>query len=176
MALAVAERKEISMENKFNNKALIAAAITGVVFSAPVSAADAVKDGQAQDAKFSKYDANRDGMLSRQELRAIPHYEKSFAQADEDRNGSLSRDEFLKAEAIHDREQAAGFVDDSVITTKVKASMVKEFKNLKVSVETYRGNVLLSGFVDNEAQIQKAVQVASSIKGVRSVKNGLAVK
>jgi hyperosmotically inducible protein len=159
------------------NKTLIAAAITGVVLCAPSFAQDSAKDirGQ-QDAKFNKLDANHDGMLSRQELRTIAHYEKSFAQADEDKNGNLSRDEFLKAEAIHDREQAVGFVDDSVITTKVKASMVKEFKNLKVSVETYRGNVLLSGFVDNEAQIQKAVQVASSIKGVQSVKNGLAVK
>jgi hyperosmotically inducible protein len=160
------------------NKTLIAAAITGAVLSIPVAAAqDSVKDIQAQqDAKFNKLDANRDGTLSRQEVRTVAHYEKSFAQADEDKNGSLSRDEFLKAEAIYDREQAAGFVDDSVITTKVKASMVKEFKNLKVSVETYRGNVLLSGFVDNDAQIQKAVQVASSIKGVQSVKNGLAVK
>lgn len=161
---------------KTYNKTLIAVAITSVMLSTPAFAADSVKDVQTPDGKFGRYDANRDGMLSRQELRTVPHYEKSFAQADEDRNGSLSRDEFLKAEAIYDREQATGLVSDSVITTKVKASMVKEFKNLKVSVETYRGNVLLSGFVDNEAQIQKAVQVASSIQGVQSVKNGLAVK
>ena len=159
------------------NKKLITVAVAAAVLSAPAFAQDGAKDNQGQqDGKFNKYDTNRDGMLSPQELRTIPHYEKSFAQADEDKNGSLSRDEFLKAESIYDRQLASGVVSDSVITTKVKASMVKEFKNLKVSVETYRGNVLLSGFVDNEAQIQKAVQVASSINGVQSVKNGLAVK
>lgn len=163
------------------NKQLMTAAVAALMLSASAATAfaapDSDKDFRAQqDAKFRKLDTNGDGGLSREELRSMTHYGKSFAQADEDRNGRLSPDEFMKAEAIHDREQAAAFLDDSVITAKVKGSLLKEMKSLQVSVETYRGNVLLSGFVDSEAQMKKAVQVASSVQGVHSVKNGLAVK
>lgn len=163
------------------NKQLMTAAVAALVLSASATttfaAPDSEKDLRAQqDAKFRKFDANGDGGLSREELRSIPHYGKSFAQADEDKDGRLSQGEFMKAEAIHDREQAAAFLDDSVITAKVKGSLLKEMKSLQVSVETHRGNVLLSGFVDNESQIKKAIQVASSVQGVHSVKNGLAIK
>ena len=157
------------------NKKLIAVAVAGLL-STPVWAADTAASPGTQNAKFSRLDTNHDGKLSRAEVRSMANYDSAFAQADEDKNGMLSQDEFIKAEAIYDRERAEGFVEDSVITTRVKDSMVKEFRNLKVSVETYRGNVLLSGFVDNEAQVQKAVQIASAVKGVHSVKNGLAIK
>lgn len=158
-----------------NRKLIVAALLCLPAMS--WAASDAARDTQAtQDTKFRKLDANHDGRLSRAEVRGIANYDSAFTQADDDRNGVLSADEFIKAEAIHDRQQVGAYVDDSVITAMVKGSLIKELKNLKVSVETYRGNVLLSGFVDNEAQIQKAVQIASSVKGVQSVKNGLAVR
>ncbi|MGH8690535.1 MAG: BON domain-containing protein, partial [Burkholderiales bacterium] len=60
----------------------------------------------------------------------------------------------------------------------VKAALLREqqLKALDVSVETYRGEVLLSGFVKDEAQRKKALQVASAVSGVTGVKDGLAVR
>jgi hyperosmotically inducible protein len=155
--------------NNFKIRQAVAAALTILALSAPAAA-------DTTNISFVKLDANRDGALSRDEVRSLPNYGRAFDQADENRDNRLSPDEFIKAEAIHDRVQAAGFVDDSVITAKVKGSLLKEMKSLKISVETYRGQVLLSGFVDDEAQVRRAVQVASAIDGVKGVRNGLAVK
>lgn len=150
---------------------LVTMALVAGAFSASALAAS---DGG--NARFAKLDSNRDGSLSRDEVRHIAGYARAFAQADDNRDGRLNMDEFVKAEAIHDRSQAAGFVEDSVITAKVKGSLLKELKSLTISVETYQGRVLLSGFVDNEIQVKKALQVASSIEGVKKVRNGLALK
>jgi hyperosmotically inducible protein len=60
----------------------------------------------------------------------------------------------------------------------VKAALLREpqLKSLDVSVETYRGEVLLSGFVKDETQRSKAVKTASTIAGVTGVKDGLLVR
>lgn len=65
-----------------------------------------------------------------------------------------------------------------MITAKVKASLLKDrkVKGLQVNVETYRGTVLLSGFVNEEQQAQRAAEIASGIRGVTAVKNSLMVK
>jgi osmotically-inducible protein OsmY len=65
-----------------------------------------------------------------------------------------------------------------VITTKVKAAILKEptLKSYEVNVETYKGVVQLSGFVGTQAEVIKAAGLASSVKGVVSVKNDLRVK
>jgi osmotically-inducible protein OsmY len=70
------------------------------------------------------------------------------------------------------------YVDDSVITTKVKSLLaVDDFlKSFEISVETYKGIVQLSGFVDSQKAVDKAVEIASGVKGVKSVKNNLSVK
>lgn len=70
------------------------------------------------------------------------------------------------------------YVDDKVITTKVKAAVIKEpsLKSYEINVETYKGVVQLSGFVNSEEDIQKAVEVARSVKGVTSVKNDMRLK
>jgi hypothetical protein len=69
-------------------------------------------------------------------------------------------------------------IDDSVITAKAKAKILatKELKSLQISVETRDGEVLLSGFVDNEAAKIRAEQVVSQIAGVKSVRNGLEIR
>lgn len=165
------------MKNRFHVKQGIAVAVTGfaILSGAAIAAPDKpVTDGH--NVRFQKLDANRDGLLSRDEVRHIDNYARAFDQADGNRDGRLNKDEFIMAESIHDRAQATAYVDDSVITAKVKGSLLKEMKSLKVSVETHRGSVLLSGFVDDEAQVKKALQVASSVDGVQSVKNGLVVK
>lgn len=66
-------------------------------------------------------------------------------------------------------------IDDSAITTKVKAALLaeKDVNSFDIKVKTFEGTVQLSGFVDSQWQIDKAVQVAAGINGVRHVKNDL---
>lgn len=75
-------------------------------------------------------------------------------------------------------EGSGQYVDDSVITTKVKTALFADpdIKSLDIGVETFKGEVQLSGFVNNAEQARKAVEIAKSVKGVRSVKNSLIVK
>lgn len=76
------------------------------------------------------------------------------------------------------RESTGQYVDDSTITTKVKAAILDEptLKVFQINVETFKGEVQLSGFVDNAQSVKKAGEVARGVKGVRSVKNSLVVK
>jgi osmotically-inducible protein OsmY len=75
-------------------------------------------------------------------------------------------------------EGTGEYIDDSVITTKVKAAVLNEpsLKSLEINVETFKGTVQLSGFVSSESNITKAGEVARSVKGVSSVKNDLRLK
>ena len=70
------------------------------------------------------------------------------------------------------------YIDDTVITTKVKAAIIGEstLKSSEINVETFKGVVQLSGFVSSQADINLAVQVAKGIGGVKSVKNDMHVK
>jgi len=76
------------------------------------------------------------------------------------------------------QESTGEYVDDSVITTKVKTMLASDdfLKSFQVSVETYKGTVQLNGSVDSQKAIDKAGEIASSVKGVKSVKNNLNVK
>jgi len=76
------------------------------------------------------------------------------------------------------QETPAEYVDDTVITTKVKAAVFNEpsLKSAEINVETYKGVVQLTGFVRSRAAINKAVAVAKSVKGVKSVKNDMILK
>jgi hyperosmotically inducible protein len=87
-------------------------------------------------------------------------------------------DDPLKAQSMKDRAAIGAYVDDSIITAKVKAALLKaqELKSLSVSVETYKGQVLLSGFIDNESQRQSAMKAASGVEGVIAVKDGMVVR
>ena len=69
-------------------------------------------------------------------------------------------------------------LDDSVITTKVKTALLTQDggKGVDTSVETRKGEVLLSGFVDNQSQADKEVQLAKGVEGVQAVQNKLMVK
>lgn len=75
-------------------------------------------------------------------------------------------------------EGTGEYVDDSVITTKVKAEIFKEetLKSAEINVETFKGVVQLSGFVNSQADINKAVALARGVAGVTSVKNDMRVK
>lgn len=76
------------------------------------------------------------------------------------------------------REGTGEYVDDSVITTKVKTAILGEstLKVAEINVETYKGVVQLSGFVQSRAAAGKAVEVARGVGGVKSVKDDMLVK
>ncbi len=85
----------------------------------------------------------------------------------------------LMACASTSKQSSTGeYVDDSVITTKVKSLLAEDdfLKSFQISVETYKGIVQLSGFVNSRQAVDKANQIAYSVKGVKSVKNDLIVK
>lgn len=76
------------------------------------------------------------------------------------------------------RESTGEYIDNSAVTAKVKAALVQDpnVRARDVSVETFRGTVQLSGFVDTEAQKIQATEVARSVSGVAAVQNNLIVK
>jgi osmotically-inducible protein OsmY len=80
--------------------------------------------------------------------------------------------------ATPQRESTGQYIDDSAITAKVKAEIFHDpmLKVFQISVESYKGVVQLSGFVNSEQASAKATEVAESVEGVKSVKNSLVVK
>ncbi|MDV6314839.1 BON domain-containing protein [Idiomarina sp. HP20-50] len=75
-------------------------------------------------------------------------------------------------------EEAAEYVDDAVITTKVKAVIFEDdnLSSMNINVETSNGIVQLSGFVESEADIDTAENLASTVKGVKDIENNLQVR
>jgi osmotically-inducible protein OsmY len=75
-------------------------------------------------------------------------------------------------------EGTGEYVDDTVITAKVKTAILGEstLKSTEINVETFKGIVQLSGFVNSQSDVNKAVVVAQNVKGVKSVKNDMRVK
>ena len=75
-------------------------------------------------------------------------------------------------------ESAGEYVDDSVITTKVKSLLAEDdfLKSFQISVESYKGTVQLSGFVNSQQAVDKASEIVRSVKGIKSIKNNLIVK
>ena len=69
-------------------------------------------------------------------------------------------------------------IDDSVLTTRVKAGLLgdSDVKSFDIQAETRKGEVQLSGFVDNQAQIDRAVAIVRAIDGVTGVDNKIALK
>lgn len=76
------------------------------------------------------------------------------------------------------REGTGEYIDDTVITGKVKAALIvdPELKATEINVETFKGTVQLSGFVASPEHIAQAVQLARGIRGVKAVKNDIALK
>jgi osmotically-inducible protein OsmY len=75
-------------------------------------------------------------------------------------------------------EGTGEYVDDTMITTKVKSAILNEptLKVAEINVETFKGVVQLSGFVSSSAAATRAVEVARDVGGVKSVKNDMRIK
>ena len=85
---------------------------------------------------------------------------------------------FMACASTPKQESTGEYVDDSVITNKVKTQLAADdfLKSFQISVETRKGIVELSGFVDSQKAKDKADQIARGVAGVKSVKNALIVK
>ena len=85
---------------------------------------------------------------------------------------------FTSCASTRTHESTGEYVDDSTITTKVKALLAEDnfLKSFQIGVETYKGTVQLSGFVNSQEALRKAGEITRSVKGVMSVKNNLIVK
>lgn len=85
---------------------------------------------------------------------------------------------FAACASTQKTESTGEYIDDAAITAKVKAAILKnpELKVTQINVETYKGVVQLSGFVDSREDARKASNVAADVAGVVSVKNDLIVK
>ena len=85
----------------------------------------------------------------------------------------------LAACASTSKNEGTGeYVDDTVITTKVKAALVAEptLKATEINVETWKGTVQLSGFVSSKEEEQKAIEVTRATNGVKAVKDSMVLK
>lgn len=84
----------------------------------------------------------------------------------------------LGCAATATKESTGEYIDDSVITTRIKEAIFREptLKSSEINVETFKGVVQLSGFVSSKPDMDKAVEIARGIKGVQSVKNDMRSK
>jgi hyperosmotically inducible protein len=69
-------------------------------------------------------------------------------------------------------------IDDTVVTTKVKSALLADadIKSFDLKVETRKGAVQLSGFVENQTQVERAIAATRAVEGVKSVENGITLK
>jgi hypothetical protein len=127
---------------------------------------------------FHKLDTNRDGFLSREETSGLINFTIAFNDADDNRDGRLDPNEFAKAQAIHERVKVDTYASDSWITAKVKTALLREraVRSMSINVETFKGVVQLSGFVNSGQQKRQAAAAAANVRGVVEVKNALIVK
>lgn len=141
---------------------------------------DEVKDGQAPlTAEFKKLDTNSNELLTQAEASSDKLFTANhFAKADIDNDGTLNQEEYANYKSGAQKKVVKRVASDSVITSKAKAELLaeKDLKSLQISVKTYKGEVILSGFVDDELSKVKAETIVSKIDGVKSVKNSLVVK
>ena len=85
---------------------------------------------------------------------------------------------FVACASTPKQESTGEYIDDSVITTKIKAQLAADdfLKSFQIGVQSRKGIVQLSGFVNSQAAVDKAGQIARGVEGVISVKNDLIVK
>jgi hypothetical protein len=128
----------------------------------------------AQPLDFAALDRNGDGYVTRIEALADPEIYKRFAQFDFDRDRQLSLAEHAAAREDNDRRA----VRDARLAARVKAALIAErgISSRAISVETYEGQVQLSGFVPLADMASRAGRVSARVSGVRSVHNNIAVK
>lgn len=129
--------------------------------------------------QFNSLDKNANQTLNWSEAQADKGVkQQDFKTFDTDKDGSLTYDEYTDLKTKTGQKVLKTAMSDSWITTKVKARLLEEeaLKSLKISVETHKGDVLISGFVSDSSLKAKAEELVTSVEGVKSVKNAIVVK
>lgn len=162
-----------------NNTWLVA--VFGVMLSTQAFAVtiDEMRGEQAPYAQaFKALDSDGNGKLSKKEATKDKDIKNAFSKADKNHNGSLDQDEFAAYKSKVDGAENKQAAADSAITAKIKSKYLveKNLSSFKVSVETKDNTVILSGFIDSAEQKARAEKIATSVDGVKSVKNALVVK
>lgn len=162
-----------------NNTWLVA--VFGVMLSTQAFAVtiDEMRGEQAPYAQaFKALDSDGNGKLSKKEATKDKDIKNAFSKADKNHNGSLDQDEFAAYKSKVDGAENKQATADSAITAKIKSKYLveKNLSSFKISVETKDNTVILSGFVDSAEQKARAEKIATSVDGVKSVKNALVVK
>lgn len=161
-------------------KSVIVIALSGFALSAYAADTDAIGESQSPNHQtFKMFDTNNDGVLTAAELSKDSSFTKErIAHADKDNDGTLDETEYTEAKVKAGEGEVERVASDSWITAKAKAALLSEenLKSLRISVETFKGQVLLSGFVATDTLKNRAEQVVSKIEGVTSVKNGISVR
>jgi len=156
---------------------------THTVIALAVAAAFGMTTAVAQDKqppspRFQKFDKDGSGFITKDELKGERWFEQAFDMADENRDGKLDQAEFIKADSIQDRLAGGNYVSDTVLKTKVKAVLLnkKGLRSKDLDVEVVGGEVLLAGFIRSEDQRTRALEAATSVKGVVGVRDAMVVK
>jgi osmotically-inducible protein OsmY len=141
----------------------------------PSAKADANVGVAKADAAYSVAKEKCDDMSSADKKACMDSAKSAHAKAKADASATMKS---TPVAAGTKREGAGDYVEDSVITTKVKAALIEEpaLKSTDIKVITTKGVVQLSGFVGTAAAVDKAAVVAAGVKGATSVKNDLVVK
>ncbi len=76
------------------------------------------------------------------------------------------------------RESTGEYLDDTAITAKIKTKLLGDptISGFAISVETFRGRVILAGFVNSQAQIDRAIAISREVSGVREVQSAMVIK
>ncbi len=127
-----------------------------------------------QPADFDNLDRNGDGYLSRIEIAAVPDIARRFAQFDSDKDRRLSRAEYAAAREENERRA----LQDAALTARVKEALsaARGIPTTAISVETFAGEVQLTGFVPAPDLASRAGRITAGVSGVRMVHNNLVVR
>ena len=130
--------------------------------------------GGARGAEFAALDRNRDGYVTRSEALADPEIYKRFAQFDLNQDRQLSLAEYLAAREDNDKRAQ----QDAALAARVKAALIAErgIPSRSISVDSYEGEVQLSGFVPAPGMASRAGRITAGVSGVRTVHNNIVVK
>ena len=128
----------------------------------------------AQSADFDSLDRNGDGYLSRAEIAAVPDIARRFTQFDADKDRRLSRSEYAAAHEENERRA----LQDAALTARVKEALsaARGIPTTAISVETFQGEVQLTGFVPAPDLASRAGRITAGVSGVRMVHNNLVVR